>query len=158
MKAETLLQEIQSVMPPVQKPVGIDICFHKDGCFECEALRREIQKFGGKELPTEGIREIHQDMSSLSAKGWRWALPSYLEFSLSEDASVRNTETEFLIYNLAPAPEHQAETKERLSELNREQIVCLLHFLEWCLNHEHWGQYCQEDIKAGIAFLSTISA
>ncbi|WP_097459230.1 DUF6714 family protein [Mangrovitalea sediminis] len=158
MNTEDLRKEIEATFPFVEKPQGLALSFHKDACFQCEYLRKDLQSFKGKELPPEGIREIHQEMSCLSAKGWRWVLPSYLRYSLAEDASYDKTETEFLIYNLSPGLKYQLETKQRLAALNEEQLLCLIHFLEWCQEHEHWGQYCAEEISAGIAFLSTLRA
>lgn len=67
-------------------------------------------------------------------------------------------ETEFLIYNLGPAPEHQAEARERLSALNQDQINCLLNFLLWCEEHEHWSTYCPEEIRRAIEFILTLKA
>ena len=158
MNTEYLKTEIETVFPYVEKPKGLALSFHKDDCSQCGYLREDLDKYKGKELPPEGIREIHQEMSCLSAQGWRWALPSYLLYCLTEEASYNQMETEFLIYNLAPELKYQLETKKRLSALNRDQLLCLVHFLEWCQRHEHWGQYCSKKIASGFSFLSTVRA
>jgi hypothetical protein len=158
MNIEHLKKEIESAFSFVDKPKGLALSFHKDDCHQCGYLREDLAAYKGKELPEEAIREIHQEMSCLSAQGWRWALPSYLRYCLTEQAKYTQMETEFLIYNLAPELKYQLETKQRLSALNKEQVQCLIHFLEWCSEDEYWGQYCPEEISSGIAFLSTARA
>ena len=156
MKTEELSLKIEEVFPFVEKPKGINISFHKDECPHCIYLRGDLEQYTGKELPPAGILEIHQEMSSLSAEGWRWALPSYLRFCLTEEALHNEMETEFLIYNLSPGKKYQDETLERLTALTSEQIKCLILFLGWCKSHEHWGEYCPDEIDSGLKFLSSI--
>jgi Family of unknown function (DUF6714) len=153
MNKELLLQEIEETFPLVEKPEGLDISFHKDDCAHCFYLRKDLAEYKGKTLPNEGIRVIHDEMSSLSTKGWRWALPSFLKYSINVTDHSDDRETEFLIYNLSPSQEYEKETTERLSELNESQITCLIHFLEWCQDHPFWSDYCEEDISRGIKFL-----
>ena len=158
MNTEHLKSEIESVFSYVKKPRGLDLSFHKDECHQCGYLREDLDQYQEMELPPEGIREIHQEMSCLSPQGWRWALPSYLRYCVTEEAVRSQNEAEFLIYNLAPGEEYQADTRKRLSALNEQQIACLEHFLEWCQVHSYWGQYCSKEISEGIAFLSTVRA
>jgi len=160
MNADSLLIEVENTFPPIDKPKGLDLSFHKDDCPHCEYLRQDLEVFEGRELPPQALREIYSEMSCLSAAGWRWALPSYLKHCLKVPLAValhyNDGETEFLIYNLGPKEEHQAETIERLSLLNQSQIDCLIHFLEWCSVHEHWSNYCAEDIQRALAFMHTV--
>lgn len=86
MNTEQLKTEIEAVFSFVEKPKDEALSFHKDGCFQCEYLRKDLAPYQGQALPSEAIREIHQDMSCLSAQGWRWVLPSYLRFCFSEEA------------------------------------------------------------------------
>lgn len=157
MHTEQLLQEVENTFPFVQKPKGIEISFHKDDCLLCRYLREDLEEYDQPEIPQAGIQEVHTEMSCLSATGWRWVLPSYLRQSLAAAGDIYDNETEFLIYNLGPAPEYQPETLERLSALNPQQIACLIHFLEWCSDHEHWSGYCPEEIHRGLAFLREIA-
>lgn len=156
MNSQELKTEIEKVFPFINKPKGITISFHKDSCCQCRYLREDLEKFNGRELSPEAIRQIHQEMSCLSAAGWRWVLPSYLRYSITEAAEYSKIETEFLIYNLSPELKYQPETIQRLSALSKDQILCLLHFLEWCKQHKYWGEYCQEEICSGINFLMTL--
>ncbi len=156
MKTKYLKSEIEAEFTFVEKPKGMALSFHKDDCYHCRDLRNDLEEYVDKELPPEAIRHIHQEMSCLSSQGWRWALPSYLRYCLIDEAAYNEMETEFLIYNLSPKLTYQAETIKRLSALNKAQMQCMVHFLEWCQDHEHWGQYCSEEISSGIAFLSTI--
>ncbi len=158
MNEQALKNEIEHVFPFIEKPQGISISFHEDDCSQCGYLREDLSVYLDPELPMEGIRDIHQEMSCLSAEGWRWALPSYLRFCFTKEAVENGMETEYLIYNLSPAAKHEAETTERLSALSDDQISCLKHFLEWCKEHEYWAEYCPSEIEAGIEFVSKIRA
>jgi len=144
------------VLPPVPKPEGRDISLHESGCWQCKYLRDDLAQYEDSELPNEAIRSLHQELSCLSARGWRWVLPSYLRRCLTQDPAYDAVETEFLIYNLGPSPEHESETRERLSALNREQVNCLAHFLEWCRTHPHWSQYCPNDIERARRFMHSV--
>ncbi len=156
MNTEELLREIAITFPPIEKPNNLVISFHKDECFQCEYLRKDLSEFYGTLLPVKAIRTIHQEMSCLSAQGWRWVLPSYLTHCVSVKTVSDDMETEFLIYNLGPSQQFQDETLERLSALNFPQIDCLIHFLEWCSAHEHWAAYCPEDIERALSFMRTV--
>ncbi len=150
-----LFSEVERVFPFIAKPQGLDLSSHKGECPLCEYLRQDLEAFTGQELPREALRDIYNEMSCLSAEGWRWALPSYLRHCLTVTDNYNDSETEFLIYNLGPAAEHQAETLQRLAALNEEQINCLVHFLEWCNLHPHWSEYCKDDVSRAIAFMRT---
>ena len=156
MGAKELLEEIERVFPPVEKPSGLEISFHKVGCGHCTYLRKDMEKYTGSQLPEEAIRWIADEMSCLSAKGWRWVLPSYLKWCVGVDDTCDGRPTEFLIYNLAPKLEHRKGTTQRMSELNGEQIGCLLHFVEWCASHEYWSDYCSEEISLAHDYLRSI--
>lgn len=157
MQTRQLLQAVENAFPFVPKPAGNELSFHQDDCLQCEFLRNDLVKYEQAELPAEAIRDVHMDMSCLSAAGWRWVLPSYLRQSLTTPGDIFDSETEFLIYNLAPEPRFQTETLERLSALNPQQIACLIIFLEWCADHEHWSDYCPEEIHRGLEFLRRLA-
>ena len=156
MGAKELLEEVQRVFPPVEKPGGLELSFHKVGCGDCAYLRTELEKYTGRELPVDAIRWIATEMSCLSAKGWRWVLPSYLKWCVGVDDTYNGLPTEFLIYTLAPNIKRQKETRQRMSELNGEQIACLVHFIEWCASHEYWSDYCPEEISLAHDYLCSI--
>jgi hypothetical protein len=157
MHTEKVLKEVEQAFPFVQKPKGIDISFHRDDCAHCQYLRGDLEEYDQPEIPRAGIRAVHSEMSCLSAAGWRWVLPSYLRQSLANTGDIYDTETEYLIYNLGPDQKYQTETLERLSALNSQQIACLIHFLEWCADHEHWSDYCPEEINRGLEFLRSVA-
>lgn len=158
MNTADLIKEVDEVFPPVPKPHGVDLSFHKVGCDECRYVRQDLEGIDGSELPFETLRYLRGELSCLSAKGWRWVLPSYLKHCLTVDSTYDDLETEFLIYNLGPELKYQKETLERLSLLNKSQIECLVHFLQWCEVHPHWSGYCREDIARALAFMRTVRA
>ena len=158
MNRDPLLTEIETVFPEVPMPVGLDLSFHKDDCGHCTYLRQDLEEFRGKPITGETIRVLHQEMTSLSAAGWRWALPHYLKYCLSNEGRYTQTETEFLIYNLGLELKFQREALQRFGGLNTAQIQCLVHFLEWCSDDPHWSDYCAEDVERALNFMRTINA
>ena len=155
MDTNELLNEIEMLMPLVERPKGKDISFHKDDCYQCNYVRRDLEKFQDKEIPSEGIEIIYDEMSALSSKGWRWVMPSFLRYCIikcelhfnnSTDFLLNNAEIEFLIYSLSPDEKYEKETDERLSEFTNIQLWCLVHFLEWCDKNKYISEYHNDDI------------
>jgi hypothetical protein len=157
MDASELLREIERVFPPVPKPIGSALSFHEVDCAHCDYLRRDLEAYTSKFLPAKAFRTLYGEMSCLSADGWRWVLPSYLPFCIAQDTSYDPIETEFLIYNLSPSSDHDADARKELSALNYEQIECLVHFLHWCQSDPHWSEYCSTEIETGLVFLRSLS-
>ena len=153
-RTSELLAEIRIVFPAIKMPAYADLRFHRDGCYECDCLARELEECRGRSVDGSVIRLLHQEMSSLSAKGWTWALPHYLLFCLRPEAEYNQMETEFLLYNLAPKEEFVPETLIRLSALNRPQVECLVHFVEWLKAHPRWSSYCPSEIETALEFLT----
>ena len=150
---EALLAEVQARFPCVSKPEGLNLSFHRDDCSLCTYLRRDLARFSDPVLPREALREIFCEMSCLSAAAWRWALPSYLKHCLTMEDPWGDDETEFLIFNLGPDPEYQADTIVRLACLDAGQVACLIHFLAWCRAHPYWGEIWQDDIDRALEFM-----
>ena len=154
MKAEDLEQELENVFPFTDKPKGIDLSFHQDNCLHCQFLRNDLEIYNDKRLNKEGIRELYNDMSCLSAKGWAWVFPSYLRLCLHQEASLFANETELLIYNLGPETECEEETKQRLSGFSHQQLQCILHFINWWQTNEHWSKYFASELERANSFIS----
>ena len=153
MDTNFLSAEIDIAFPPVEMPHGVDLLFHSTGDFESKSLLEDLEQYRSREIDADAIRLVHQEMSNLSAKAWRWILPHYLKFCLTPEAEYSRMEAEFLIYSLGPNAEFQRDTLQRLSLLNADQINCLIHFLEWCAGHPFWKEYFPEDISKAINFL-----
>lgn len=155
-EAHELINRIDAAFGTVEMPKGIDLSFHKDDCFECEYLRRELEELGEGASPESIVRAIYQDMSCLSSAAWKWCLPIYLKRSLLTEPSISDTETEFIIYNLSPNDEEKAETIERMSLLSDGQLHCLELFVEWCSEDPHWSSYCKSEIDQAKAFVGWV--
>jgi hypothetical protein len=155
MHAQALLEEIATVLPPVEKPGREDIAFHKSGCDQCNYLRKDLEQYQGKTLPDEAIRYLHNEWSCLSAAATRWVLPSYLVRCLTQD-TYDPLETEFLIYTLAPEAKYELETTQRLSKLSHQQIGVLRNFMAWCREHPHWSTYCPTEVARGSEFIERL--
>lgn len=150
----TLSELIESVFPFVEMPSAAELI--SLGRPDSEYLTQELERYRGKQIVGDTIRLIHQELSYLSAKGWRWILPHYLRFCLTPEAEYNRMETEFLIYNLGPDLKFQGDTTQRLALLASRQISCLIDFLRWCQNQEYWREYCPDQLSRAIGFLRTL--
>lgn len=158
MNSNALIAEIEAAFPQVQMPAKSAISFHRAGCDQCEYLRNDLEEHRGKEVTGNLIRYLHQELGCLSTAGLKWVLRDYLKFCLTPEAEYNTMETEFLIYHLGPDLKYQKETLQQLSGFSRNQIECLIHFLEWCATHPKWSEYCPEDIKKALNFMRAINA
>ena len=150
---QRLAAEIDLAFPIEEMPPGRELPFQTLDHFEAEHLVNDLEHFRGRPVDGAAIRLVHQEMSHLSAKGWRWILPHYLRFCLTAEAEYNRMETEFLIYSLGPDLPFQRDTLQRLSLLTAVQIECLVHFLEWCFADEYWRNYCPNQITKAVDFL-----
>jgi hypothetical protein len=116
-----------------------------------------MEKYG-KEIPKEGLRWLHNELSCLSSKGMQWVLPSLLRYCVQVNDTYDGLETEFLIYHFSPELKYQKDAIRQLSELTKNQISCLADFIEWCKCHEHWSSYCDEELQRAAVFLGNINA
>ena len=157
MNTEKLLIEIDKTFPFVKKPQGLELSFHKDDCPHCYYLRNDMEKYS-EQIPKEGLSWLHNELSCLSSKGLLWVLPSLLRYCVQTNDTYDGLETEFLIYHLSPDLKYQKDTIKQLSLFSNEQIGCLKMFIGWCKNHEHWSEYCSEEISRAIMFLEGVNA
>jgi len=114
-----------------------------------------MEGYRGKEITGEVIDALHQSLSLLSPKSYRWILPYYMSFCLSPEAEYNQMEAQFLIYNLRPSEAFTNETRIRLSLLNASQIECICHFLSWCCGRDAYKEYFK-DIEKAILFLKSV--
>ena len=121
-------------------------------------LMRDLEELRGKPIDGVAIRSIHQELSLLSASTWRWLLPYYLIYCLTDEARYNRFETEFLIYNLGPSLEFQRDARKRLALLSKPQLACLRDFLKWCLEDEEWRDLFAENIARAISFVEVVAA
>lgn len=155
-QAMMLAKEIDHFFPVIGMPSPENIPAHLDGCSTCAQLASDLNVYRDKPIDAALIREIHQEMSHLSANAWRWVLPHYLRFCLTPEAEYSCFETEFLIYNLVPATEFEVATKARLSLLSDDQVRVLRDFLTHLLSTDYWRNYSPAKLTRGVAFLSEI--
>jgi len=151
-----LLKEIEAAFPPREMPVHDSLVFHQADCLHCEYAREDLEDIRGKDVTRDVLRWFHNDLGCLSAETTRWMLPYYLKFGLTPEALNDGIETEFLIYNLSVSVENNHDTLQRLSLLNRAQITCFMHFVEWCSNQDHWRAYFPDDLEKAHAFLKSV--
>jgi hypothetical protein len=150
----SLSELIESAFPFVEMPSAAELV--SPSCEDFEYLTEELERYRGRQIDGAAIRLVHQELSHLSAKGWRWILPHYLRFCLTTEAEYNRMETEFLIYSLGPDLKFQGDTAHRLALLAPRQISCLIDFLCWCQNQEYWREYCPNQLSGAIGFLRTL--
>jgi uncharacterized protein DUF6714 len=156
MDTEVLLSEIRAVFPSLPMPRAEELRFHPTNCAQCQYLSKDLEAYRGRVVDGNLLRYLHQELSCLSAKGWLWVLPNYLTYGLTPEAEYNQMETEFLIYNLAPGEQFEAETRERLSLLNPRQLACVLHFLEWLGDHPVWSERFPKELRAAKEFIGEL--
>jgi hypothetical protein len=153
MDIEHLRVEIDTVFPFLAMPAREELVFPSPRFIESFEIQEDMEEFRGREFPRKGIRAIHRYLPVLSDKGTCWIFPYLLRFCLSEEAKENSRlETQSLIFSLSPDAEFQVDTLRRFALLSTTQLICLAHFLEWCLQDEYWDM-CSERIRSGIAFI-----
>jgi hypothetical protein len=157
MTTEDLIKEIEGAFPFVQMPISEDLVFHHRDCQQCADMWQDLEEYRGKDVNSEFIRWIHQDLSSLSARSMQWILPYYLRYCVTSEAQYNKMEIEYLIYNLAPAREVVDDTRERYSKLNQLQIKCMINFMEWCLLLDYFSNFLSDEVHKAINFLQSLA-
>jgi hypothetical protein len=152
-----LLEEITIVFPSKVMPQTGDLIVNKGRDSECNYLREDLDAARGQPVTGAVIRLVHQELTCLSVKALQWILPYYLRYCLSDDGQESRMETEFLIYSFSPLEEFKEAALQRFTFLQRDQIVCLLHFVDWCSAHPYWGEYFPEDLQRAREFLRSLS-
>ena len=150
------LQSIEKAFPYQTRPSEGELPFHDDGCYHCEMTVRELVKYPSPELPAPAIRYLCDELGTLSAKAIVWVLPSYVRHVLTAEDERDPRPTEFLIYNLSPAPQYAAETREQLSRLTIEQLRALLAIIERWQGDPRWNDYWKTDLMGASTFLRTL--
>lgn len=156
MRSEDLLNEVASAFPPMDMPPVAELPFHVSGCFQCDWLKEELESRRGKPVEGDLIRLVHQELSCLSAKAWRWIAPHYISYCLNPEAVHNQMEAEYLVYNLGPEDKFKEDVLNRFSLFNGRQIHCFTTFMEYLANHEYWSEYFPEDIRKAANFLSAM--
>ena len=153
--AAEILEVVEEAFPHVARPADGEMTFHGDGCFHCEMALRELRERAGDQLPFSSVRWFYGELGTLSAKATAWILPVYLRFVLTAEDPLDPLPTKFLIYDLSPTSEHEADTRERLRLLNRVQIGALLALVEYWRQQPDWSDY-DPDLQRAARFLGTI--
>ena len=145
--------------PRVEMPERSRLLFKgMQGVGDSELLVQDLEELRGKPIDGAVIRSVHQELSFLSAETWRWLLPHYLRYCLTDEARYNRFETQFLIYNLGPSLEFQRDTQKKLALLTKSQLACLIHFLKWCMEDGDWKDLFEENIARAISFIETVAA
>jgi hypothetical protein len=106
----------------------------------------------------DAVRWFCDELSTLSAKATAWILPVYLGFVLTAEDPRDPRPTEFLIYELGPASEHEEETRTRLALLNGDQLEALRLMIEYWKDDPYWSEYCPEELDRAAGFLAGLEA
>ncbi len=154
-QAAELVEKINRVFPPTSKPADTDLIQHDTACVQCAWTGTHLEPFEGPILPFKALRGLHMEMSCLSAAGWRWALPSFLRYSLA-GPHHDDLETESMIYFLGGVETSQPEARAGLALFDRSQLDCVLRVLEWCSTNPHWSNYCGSEAKRAVAFMKSL--
>lgn len=149
-----LRRKIESAFPSVDMPPSKNLISPSAARrVEGDGLLRDIEEFRGMPVSVELIRSVHQELHDLSAEAWRWILPHYLRYCMSEAGLESEMELEFLIYKLSPKPEFAHETTEHLALLTQLQINCMIDVVNWCMSDKCWSEYFSDELHGALLFL-----
>ncbi|AXI04332.1 DUF6714 family protein [Aquirhabdus parva] len=155
MNTDLLLKEINDVFPDSPMPDTSELTVHQKDCELCDDVRRYLNVYRHLSVDNKLIRFLHQNLYELSPLAFRWVLPHYLKYCLTEDWAYAQEETYFLVFNLGPAPQLENDTLIRFAALNDKQINCLIDFLSWCTGVEDCIDI-EDDINRAFAFLKKL--
>ena len=145
-----LLEVIELAFPLLPKPD--QVIAHSESCGHCEMTEKYLAKHPGPDLPVAATKWLCDELSTLSPEATRWVLGSYLRHVVHGGEVVERA-TEFLIYHLGPAPEHEQETRASLALLSQEQLLALVSLVEHLGQETKWQEHCPEDLERASLFL-----
>lgn len=152
-----LSQEISKAFPKIEMPNSKKLMFYNENYIEVDELSEDLQSFKDKEVTVEIINLLSRNLSLLSGDGWLWIFPYYLQYCLTDEANLNQTEIEYLIYLLSPTVEFESKMLTRFLIFSTEQVNCIISFLKWLLLTDIGQEYFKEDIYRAIALLTKIS-
>ena len=161
MEIKQLISEIDTFLPPIKRPKEIYNSESRGQDFE--DFKKYLDQYQEDELPSEVIESIYNDLVYLSSSGWRWVMPYYLKqclkkatqsYNSSSEYLANNSETEFLIYNLYPSEEFEDHKTKWFKDFSEQQLLCFVHFLEWCGQYPHLKSFWSKDIPKGIELIN----
>ena len=159
-----LLEKIDRFFPYVKKPSADEITVHKkeedDDCRQCDHLRRALAKESNSRLTDGAIRSVAGDLYLLSAKGFRWFLSHYLKRCVTQEPEWDNRSLDSLIYFLSGYDDNKADYKAEatatLSTLSADQLVCLLHVIEWYAQNPMSSFGGADDIASAMRYVGSL--
>jgi hypothetical protein len=83
---DDLKKLISDAFPPVGRPSRITV--HVEGCYQCSWAIEELRLEQGSLLGDEAVRWLLGELSVLSAEGFRWVLPSYLNAIVGDGSNI----------------------------------------------------------------------
>lgn len=149
---ENLQKLIRDAFPPVGKPSRITV--HAEGCYQCSWTIEELRLEQGGLLGDKAVRWLLGELSVLSAEGFRWVLPSYLNAIVADDGNMDLGEFlayHFKDYDSVSESEVQAQI-ERINILNLDQVDCLIQVLQYIRGE--LGDVYYEDVDEAIRCLA----
>lgn len=151
MDNRSLLEEIDSVFPRAAMPAKVTR--QAPRFIESSEIDEEIEEFRGFPFTAATIRAIYRYLPVLSVEAMHWLLPHYLRFCLSDEGRrYSRKEAASLLYFFAPGPEFVEDTMMIISSFTNEQRLCLIHYLDWCVNDNYWGDML-DCINKGLRLL-----
>lgn len=96
-------------------------------------LRRKDEKDDWRKMSFEDMNRCYSSLSFFDAKGMRFHLPQFMICNLMEDA-LTDFSCEFdLMFHLGCGVSGNDYSEEQFSALDRQQIACVISFLEFHL-------------------------
>lgn len=119
-------------------------------------LRKKDERNNWNDIPFKDISDCQSSISFFDAKGMRFCLPPFLLFDILEEQLLQELgiHSPDVVYTLDYQLNDEYQ-KNRFSLFNREQIECVIHFLEYKLQQyvrEYKAYFSNSDAKTDSVY------
>ncbi len=132
---EEVYEVVCKVFPFQEKPEGYLLTNQGAEDCICRYIVEHMNDYPEPQIPMDGVRYLHTELSNLSIAGMVWLLPNLLRKAVSCNNRF-DTITDIIIYDLESIAEGNGQAQTRYSWLSIEQILCLEVVLEY-LSEKH---------------------
>lgn len=132
---EEICELVSKAFPFKGKPEGYLLTNKGPEDRICSYIVEHMNNYCEAELPLDGVRYLHSELSNLSIEGMIWFLPNLMRKAVACNNRF-DTITDTIIYDLDAAAEGNVQAMSRYSWLSADQRQCLETVLEY-LSEKH---------------------
>lgn len=132
---EEVYELVCEAFPYQEKPEGYLLTNQGAEDCICRYIVEHMVVYPEPQIPMDGVRYLHTELSNLSNEGMIWLLPNLLRKAVSCNDSF-DTITDSFICDLESVAEGDCQARSRYSWLSNEQLQCVEAVLEF-LSEKH---------------------